>query len=151
MLPYGPAGRAAADLIANPQRLKPSGGGSGDPSGIISALALLVIVFWIMTFAWDARLDTVVDWVIFLASAVSLQWLAFRTQGWVGGLGGFGFVVLATCAVANGLFGNQSDLAGILGGVATFGAVGADQTRLKRDRNDMLRLAATEAARANRR
>jgi hypothetical protein len=134
MIPFGPIGRASADHIANPQRLRSSAGGQRDARGVVSFLAIPAVVFWVMTLAWQSALGEIACWAVFLGAAGVLWWAAFRTRGWVGLLTGAGFAVLAAYAVSNGLLSNSGLVAQVLGGAVAFIFVGGDQVAVKQGR-----------------
>lgn len=135
MIPFGPIGRAAADHIANPQRLRSSGSGARDARGVISFLAIPIVVFWVMTLAWQNAFGGVACWMVFLGTTAALWWAAFRTHGWIGLLTGAGFAVLAAYAMANGLLSNSGLAAQVLGGAVAFIFVGGDQIAVKQGRS----------------
>jgi hypothetical protein len=134
MIPFGPIGRASADHIANPQRLRSFVGGQGDARGVISFLAIPVVVFWVMTLAWQSALGWIACWAVLLGATAVLWWAAFRTRGWIGLLTGAGLAVLAAYAVSNGLLSNSGLAAQVLGGAVAFIFVGADQVAVKEGR-----------------
>lgn len=134
MIPFGPIGRASADLIANPKRLRSSGGGQRDARGVVSFLAIPIVVFWIMTQAWQNALGSIACWTVFFAAIAGLWWMAFRTRGGIGLLSGGGFALLTAYSISNGLLANSGFVWQLAGGIIAFVFVGADQVAVKEER-----------------
>jgi hypothetical protein len=134
VIPFGPIGRASADHIANPQRLRPPGSGQRDARGVISFLAIPIVVFWIMTQAWQHALGSIACWAVFLAATAALWWAAFLTSGLIGLLSGAGFALLAAYSISNGILANSGLVLQISVGVIAFIFVGGDQIAVKQER-----------------
>ena len=134
MIPFGPIGRASADHIANPQRLRPSGSQQRDARGVISFLAIPIVVFWIMIQAWQNALGSIACWAVFLAATAALWWAAFRTGGRTGKVFGAGFALLTAYAISNAMLENASLVWQLAAGILVFIFVGADQVAVKQER-----------------
>jgi hypothetical protein len=134
MIPLGSIGRASADYIANPQRLRPSGSGQDDARGVISFLAIPLVVFWIMTEAWRHALGSAACWAVFLTALTVLWCVAFRTRGRIGWLCGLGFSFLAAYCLWTGMLANSGLFLKVLSGGIAFVFVGCDQVAVKEER-----------------